>query len=159
MKKIIVLLLVIFSFFTTFVSAQDSSSNSIENIIKDSKDSSKEVVFNFDKIILLKGNEAPIEKKGHYELSFAKTPGIIFFRDVDKGEIMKITLGVHVLDQPLNVYYKKEKVPATAMCFNAEIRGYDVTFATVILDDKDKTIFGFGITLENYSIVMKVKEK
>jgi hypothetical protein len=147
MKKIFVFLLVIFSFLTTFVSAQDTTKTL------------KEVVFNFDTITLLKGDNPPQDRAGHYELSFSTQPGIIFFRDVDKGEIMKITLGAHVLDQAIVVLYKKEKVPATVMCFNAEIRGYDVTFATVVLDDKEKTIFAFGITLENYSIMMKVKDK
>ena len=145
MKKIIVLLLVIFTFFTTFVSAQDTGKGL------------HPVTFTFEKITLVK-DSTPVEKKGHFELTFSSQPGIIFFKDLDKVTLMKIVIGQHVLDQELSVCYKGEDVSATAMCFSGQIEGMDIIFSTVLLNNKDTTVYAFGIALDKYAILMKVKE-
>lgn len=145
MKKILALLFVTFIIFSTFVSAQDTAKQY------------KPVTFIFDKVTLLK-DSTPTDKEGHFELTFSEEPGIIFFRDLDKLSLMKIVLGQHISDQPLEVWYKGLKTAATAMCFMATVHEMDIVFATVLLNDKDQTVYAFGITLEHYSILLKVKE-
>jgi hypothetical protein len=146
MKKIIALLLVIFISFTTFVSAQDTANNY------------KQVTFYFDEVTMVK-DSTPVDKCGNFELTFSSTPGLIFFRDRDTESLLKVVLGKHILDEPLTVWYKNEKVPATAMCFEGTINDMDIIFSTVILSDKNLTVYAFGITLDKYSLLLRVPER
>lgn len=143
MKKILALFLVIFISFTTFVSAQDTTKTY------------KQVTFYFDQLTIMK-DSTPVDKCGNYELTFSSTPGLVFFRDRDKESLMKITLGNHILDQELLVWYNGNQVPATAMCFEGKIDDLDIIFSTVILNDKKGTIFSFGLALDNYVILFLV---
>lgn len=143
MKKIFALLLVIFISFTTFVSAQDTLTEI------------KAVTFLTDTVTLVRG-EFSTDKIGHFELTFSKEPGIIFFRDLDSLTLMKITLGEQILTKTIRVCYNNVLVPATAMTSNAYVSGMPVIFSTVLLNDDWKTIYAFGITLDTYSILIKV---
>jgi hypothetical protein len=147
MKKITALLFATFIFFATFVSAQDTATLDPLQMTP--------VTFLVDTIKIAKGDNVS-EKVGHFELTFSKEPGIIFFRDLDSLSIMKIELGEQIFSKALMVCYKNKSVPATALCFNGVTHGLGVIFTTVLLDDKDKTIYAFGITLDNYSVLIKV---